>query len=237
VGAAFASAFDLDAPFWALAGVIAVVLVAIARRPLPGDRARTGTGATATGLAVDLLRYREVLVAALLSLALFLPVGIYDSLWSRYLQDRGASTLFIGLTLTMYGVPFITLASRGGRLADRTGPFRAAFVCLVLAAPLIALYGIFTIPILIVSTALVEAVIQAVAVPASQAAMAEACPPQRLAAGQGLAGAAGQAGAGVVALVAAPVYEGAGPTFLFSAAAFVTVGLGGVAWLLHRNGR
>ena len=132
-------------------------------------------------------------------------------------------------------MPFITLASRGGRLADRTGPFRASFACLVLIAPLISLYGIFTIPIAIVSIAFVEAVIQAVAVPASQAAMASACPPERLAAGQGLAGAAGQAGAGIVALSAAPIYEGAGPTFLFSAAALVTLGLGGLAWVLYRR--
>jgi predicted MFS family arabinose efflux permease len=235
VGAALASAFNLDTPFWVLAGVVALTLVALARRPIPGDEAGAAHDAAPGGLAIDLLRYREVIVAALLSLALFLPVGIYDSLWSRYLQDRGASTLFIGVTLTMYGVPFIALASRGGRLADRVGPFRAAFACLVLVAPLISLYGVFSIPIAIVSVALIEAVIQAVAVPASQAAMAVACPPERLAAGQGLAGAAGQAGAGIVALAAAPVYEAAGPSFLFSAAAITTLGLGGVAWLLHRR--
>jgi predicted MFS family arabinose efflux permease len=203
VGAAFASA-PTSTPFWALAVVVTIVFIALARRSIPGDGA-VAPGMAAGGVALDLLRYREVVVAALLSLALFLPVGIYDSLWSRYLQDRGASTLFIGVTLTLYGVPFITLASRGGRLADRTGPFRASFACLVLIAPLISLYGIFTIPIAIVSIAFVEAVIQAVAVPASQAAMASACPPERLGAGQGLAGAAGQAGAGIVALSAVPL--------------------------------
>jgi predicted MFS family arabinose efflux permease len=236
IGATFASAFNLDAPFWVLAVVVAIVLAAIARRPIPGDVPTEALTSTSSGIALDLLRYREVVVATLLALALILPVGIYDSLWSRYLQDRGASTLFIGITLTMYGVPFIALASRGGRLADRTGPFHAAFVCLVLVSPLIALYGVITIPIVIVSVALVEAIVQAVAVPASQAAMAIACPPERLAAGQGLAGAAGQAGAGVVALVAAPVYESAGPGFLFAAAAVATLALGGVAWLVHKGG-
>ena len=236
IGATFASAFNLDAPFWALAVVVAIVLAAVARRPIPSDVGGAPREGTSSGIALDLLRYREVVVATLLALALILPVGIYDSLWSRYLQDRGASTLFIGITLTMYGVPFIALASRGGRLADRVGPFRAAFVCLVLVAPLIALYGVITIPIVIVSVALVEAIVQAVAVPASQAAMAIACPPQRLAAGQGLSGAAGQAGAGVVALLAAPVYESAGPGFLFAAAAVATLALGGVAWRLHKGG-
>ncbi len=235
VGAVLASAFNLDTPFWVLAVVIGITFVFLAGRPIPGQEVGASSPAGASGLALDLLRYREVVVAALLALALFLPVGIYDSLWSRYLQDRGASTLFIGITLTMYGVPFIALASRGGRLADRVGPFRAAFVCVVLLAPAIAVYGVFTIPVLIVSVAMIEAIIQAVAVPASQAAMAQACPPERLGAGQGLSGAAGQAGAGVVALVAAPVYESVGPTFLFIAAALTTLGIGGIAWVLHRR--
>ena len=98
-----------------------------------------------------------------------------------------------------------------------------------------SMYGLFTVPIVIVSFAIAEAVIQAVAVPATQAAMALATPPERLAAGQGLSGAAGQAGAGVVALIAAPVYEAAGPEILFIGAAVVTLLLGGIAWMLHRR--
>ncbi len=233
LGAAVAKAFGLDAPFWLLAAVMLVALVALARRPVPGAAPGFDPAAPRSSVALDLLRYREVVVASILALALFMPVGIYDSLWSRYLQDRGASTLFIGITLALYGVPFILLASRGGRLADRVGPFRAAFVCLVLIAPVIAVYGLFTVPIVIVSFAIIEAVIQAVAVPASQAAMAQACPPERLAAGQGLAGASGQLGAGLMALGAAPVYEAIGSGALFIGAAALTLGLGAIAWLLH----
>jgi predicted MFS family arabinose efflux permease len=232
LGAAVAKAFGLDAPFWLLAAVMLVALVALARRPVPGAIPGYDPAAPRS-VSLDLLRYREVVVASILALALFMPVGIYDSLWSRYLQDRGASTLFIGVTLALYGVPFILLASRGGRLADRVGPFRAAFVCLVLIAPVIAVYGLFTVPIVIVSFAIIEAVIQAVAVPASQAAMAQACPPERLAAGQGLAGAAGQLGAGLMALGAAPVYEATGSEALFIGAAALTLGLGAIAWVLH----
>ena len=137
----------------------------------------------------------------------------------------------------MYGVPFIALASRGGRLADRVGPFRAAFVCLVLVAPLIALYGVFTIPMR-------DRVGRArrghrpgrrrAGVPGGDG---EACPPERLAAGQGLSGAAGQAGAGVVALLAAPVYESAGPELpLRRRGASTTLALGGIAWRLRQRG-
>ena len=187
------------------------------------------------GVALDLLRYREVVVAALLSLALFLPVGIYDSLWSRYLQDRGASTLFIGVTLTLYGVPFITLASRGGRLADRTGPFqRVVRLPRAHRATDLSLRHLHD-----PDRHRVDRVRRGSDPSGGRACVAgrdgERVPPERLGAGQGLAGAAGQAGAGIVALSAAPIYEGAGPTFLFSAAALVTLGLGGLAWVLYRR--
>ena len=122
IGAALTNAFNLDTPFWVLAGVMVVLLVWLHVQPVAGQSAVPLVGRGGVGL--DLLRHREVVVAALLALALFLPVGIYDSLWSRYLQDRGASTLFIGVTLTLYGVPFI--ASRRGAAASPTGSVRSA---------------------------------------------------------------------------------------------------------------
>ena len=77
--------------------------------------------------------------------------------------------------------------------------------------PCLALYGVFrSIPVLVLLP-MVEAVAQAATVPASQAAMAAACPPGRAAAGQGLATSAQLAGAALAALLAAPVYEDQGP--------------------------
>jgi hypothetical protein len=49
--------------------------------------------------------------------------------------------------------------------------------------------------------------------------MARSCPPERLAAGQGLSGSISLLTAGVAAAVAAPVYEAAGPIVLFGGAA------------------
>ena len=69
----------LRAPFAFFAGLAVGGLVLLSRRPLP---AHLGTdGSSAPSLA--LLRRPQVVVAALLALALFLPVGVYDSLWAR----------------------------------------------------------------------------------------------------------------------------------------------------------
>ncbi len=96
------------------------------------------------------------------------------------------------------------------------------------------LYGAVASLGLIVAVLLVEAVVQAVAVPATQSAMARACPPGRIAAGQGLAGAMQQLGAALVALVAAPVYGAAGSAVVFGGAAVLLLAISGAAWWVGR---
>jgi predicted MFS family arabinose efflux permease len=230
LGAALYELFGLRAPFFIFAGMALLGLALIARRPLP-THLSPAAGPSRPSLA--LLRIPGVCVAALLALALFLPVGIYDSLWARYMEDRGAGPVFVGVTLAMYGVPFVALASTGGRIADRFGAVRSAFVCLAVVAPMTMLYGSLRYLGLILVVAMAEAVVQAVAVPASQSAMAKAAPPGSAAAGQGLAGALQQFGAGVTALLAAPVYGAAGPAVVFGGAGVLLVAIGVVAWAIH----
>lgn len=234
VGSAMAGAFGLDAPFLALALFSSVGLALLALRALPSAPPVLDLAPSTNPLTM--LRRRPVAVAALVSVALYLPVGVFDSLWARYLSDLGGSTLFIGLSFAFYGLPFIVLASRGGRLADRVGPARAALASVVVIAPLTAVYGLIAIPGLVVSIALVEAVAQAVAVPAAQAAMAEASPPGQVAAGQGLAGALNLVAAGAAALVAPALYEATGADVVFGAAALLMAALGlAAAWLWNRS--
>jgi len=218
-------------PFLIFAGLAGFGLLLLSRRQLPTVPA----GGAASAFSLSLLRNPGVVVAALLALAIFLPVGIYDSLWARYMEDRGAGPVFVGVTLAMYGVPFVLLASTGGRLADRFGPVRSAFACLLVIAPLTYLYGSLESVVFIMVISLVEATAQAVAVPASQAAMAKATPDGNIAAGQGLAGALQQLGAGLMALAAAPVYGASGPDVVFGGAALLIVLIGGIAWVIDRT--
>jgi len=229
-GAALAEPLGLRWPFVIFAGLALVALVVLAGRRLPS----VPTTEHSSRPSLELLRYRAVLVAALIALALFLPVGVYDALWARYLEDRGTSTLFVGLSFTLYGLPFALLASTGGRVADRFGAARAALRTLIFIAPITALYGLLRWPLAIVGVAIVESCIQALAVPAAQAAMAKASPPGRMAAGQGLAGAVQLAGASVVALAAAPLYAAAGPEVVFAAAGACIAVIGLLAAMLQR---
>jgi predicted MFS family arabinose efflux permease len=231
LGAALAEVFGLKVPFVVFAGLALVALVVVSTRRLP----EYGGDGVSSRPSLALLQRRGVVVAALLALALFLPVGVYDALWGRYLEDRGASTLFIGVSLALYGVPFFLLAAAGGRVADRVGPVRAALRTMWLVVPMTAAYGLLQVPLAIMLLACAEAGVQAIAIPAAQAAMARACPTDRIAAGQGLAGAVQLAGAAGTALVAAPLYDAVGPEAVFGSVAVVIGLLALTAAVLHRG--
>ena len=80
-----------------------------------------------------------------------MPVGLYDAIWAILMDDRGASTLFTGLTLSLYGVPFILLAPFGGRLADRHGPLRTLPLAILGVIGVTVLYGALETPGILMS--------------------------------------------------------------------------------------
>jgi MFS family permease len=242
LGTAAYELWGLAAPFLALAVALAGVTVLLSRSTVPPAAAmadvegRTTPATGGLGAVLGLLRIRGVVVAVLLELAVFLPVGIYDSIWARYLQDRGATTMFVGIGLALYGIPYVLWAPQGGKLADRRGPVFAAVVGMVVVVPTTALYGLLAAPVAITLFALMEAFGNATAVPGAQAAMARSCPPERLASGQGLSGSISLLVAGATAAVAAPIYGAAGPEVLFVGAAAVMTLLVLAALALDRRG-
>ncbi len=82
---------------------------------------------------------------------------------------------------------------------------------------------------------LVEGVAAAVAAPASQSYMVQVCPADRIAAGQGLAGAMSQLGAGITALGAAPLYDAAGPATVFAIAGLLIALCTGASFALSQT--
>lgn len=190
---------------------------------------------TRPGLGWDLLAHRGILAGTVFAAAMFVPVGVFDALWDRYLTDLGASNALIGVSFAMFGIPFVALATTGGRLAERVGPRRCLLAAAAVLAPLIAIYGVLDAVIVIVVLGALEGAAQAVAAPAAQLMVAAATPPGREAAAQGLAGAAQLAIAGLVAAAAAPVYSALGPLAVFVGAATVVVVLVLLATALGRE--
>lgn len=236
IGAGLYAVGGLSLPFFVLSGVAAAAFVFfLFRFPEVETPSRDAGLSTWQMTGLDLLGNRKVLAAALLALAVFLPVGAYDSMWSKYLHDLGAGATFVGTSLTLYGVPLVLLSGRGGRLVDTLGPITAGKRAITAAIPIIVVYGVLDSYWWVALTAIVEAVVQAVASPSAQAAMTAACPPDRIGAGQGLAGAFGLCGGGLLASVAPAIYDRFGPDVLFAGVGGLVGAIAITAFALDRS--
>ena len=126
-------------PFVVLAVLLAVCLpgIALVREPPAGDHSTGSTPRIRT-----LLRRREIRAALLLAASLQTMFGAFETLWARYFDDLGASERFAGISLALFPIPLVLLASTGGQYADRRGPLRATALALVLAGPVVASFGL-----------------------------------------------------------------------------------------------
>ena len=238
--AVIAQMTTLGTPFVAGAIVISVLVVPV----LTGSgavRARVTTGSmtdVARSRPSELIRRAPVLGSALMLVALAAPAGLYDAIWARYLTDLGAGNVFVGLSLAMFGVPFAIVSPLAGRLADRVNPMNMALVAIAPIIPLTVIYGQLKSPWTVMGLAMIEAVANGSGNPAALAAMSQACGPDEQATGQGIAGGMGQISAGIMALVAAPVYArvGPGPMFAVAAATMAVIALW-AAWTHPGVGR
>ena len=157
---------------------------------------------------------------------------MYEAIWARFMEDLGASTLFVGVSLTMYGIPFAFFASMAGKFIDRAGPWRAAVFAVAIIIPMTVIYGFLSSPILLMTLAMIEALGQGIGSPACHAAMVAATDENERATGQGLVAAASSIGAGIAALLAAPLYAGPGPEVTFIIVAGVVLILSSFAFKL-----
>ena len=216
VGTVLAQHVNLRAPFFVLAVLVALALVALLAQGLPE-----------TPIFVSppppwsLLRIRPIVGMLLLGFALALPIGLYDPLWSKIFQDRGASTTFVAVTITGFGLPFLFAAGPAGRWAERRGSLKTVFQCQFVIVPCLAMYGLFTKPLAMAAVAILEGVVQAAAIPAAFSAMVSMSPDDRVGAAQGLYGAAGLLSSGGVAFLAPTLYRSWGAPTLFTAAALL----------------
>ena len=69
-----------------------------------------------------LLVDRRVIAAILVIVSFRYSIGVFEPLWATYLDDRGASTIVITLSLTGFALPMLIFAKSAGRMSDRYGP-------------------------------------------------------------------------------------------------------------------
>jgi MFS family permease len=232
VAAGLFEAFGVEAAF-ALPGVAMLVcLPFVARLPEPAPH----PGATAAPGAIRrLLRQRGVVAAVLAGGSFFLAFGIYDSLWARFMDDQGASTVFIGLSFTAYAVPALCLGAWGGRISDRFGAWPATLLAVAGTIPFIFAFGFIGNIWILAGLGIIQSAVDVIGTPGSQAALAERTPPEDLATGQGLGGAFGTLCAAIAGFASGPLYGAGGQALAFPVGAGFMAAVALTAWLIGRS--
>lgn len=231
VSALTVDTFGLAAPFLIVVAMFTVVALGLAN--LHVEEANSDD-VPKERLAFDLLRIRPLAGAIVIGLALYVMIGTFDSLWSVMMDDMDAPSWVANLGISLFALPMIFLAPRGGRLTQKHGPFKASITGLGLGALIMVMYGILPSPYPMLGFGIVHGIIDGLTVTGGSAAIALVAPRERLASAQGLYGGLQTLSGGVAAAIAGAVYGGIGRA-TFVACAFVMIALIAVGALMARD--
>jgi MFS family permease len=148
-----------------------------------------------------------LLAAIALNVGGYFAGGTYEVIWSLFLQSKGASLDFIGLTFALFALPVLVVSPIAGRLVDRRGTYTFVILGSLATAIPAPLYTLMTSPVQAIPLLFVEATGFAVLNPALFAIVAVGSPAGRSSTAQGLFGASGTVGT-IIASVAAGYLAG-----------------------------
>jgi MFS family permease len=174
-----------------------------AEAPWRYERAAAGTEAPGASPSQPRRLVNRLLVASLvLNLGSYLAGGTYEVIWSLFLERRGASLEFIGLTFALFGLPVLVLSPYAGKLVDRR-----AGISLIVAGSLAMAIASVSYPFVpdlvwVLPLLVLEASGFALLNPALYALVAAGSPSGRSSTAQGLFGAAGTMGTIVASVLA-----------------------------------
>ncbi|HVB00882.1 MAG TPA: MFS transporter [Acidimicrobiales bacterium] len=83
--------------------------------------------------------------------------GAYESCWTLLLDARGATTFQIGLSWTLFALPYAALSVPAGRLAERVNRKRLAMISMLISAGFAVVYPFMHVVVLLVGLGTVEA--------------------------------------------------------------------------------
>jgi DHA1 family multidrug resistance protein-like MFS transporter len=180
----------------ALASLLACVPILLA---VPKGRSRVRH---APAPPVVLWRDRSVLGVAIGYAATGTLIGVYEVCWSLLLHLRGASAWQIGLSWTLFAIPFAAMSLPGGWLVDHLDRRYLAAGATLVSAGFASAYPFLHSLWLLIGLGSLEAASVAVAGPALAAQLAHSVPGRQLGRAQGAASTA-QTGATAIGALSA----------------------------------
>jgi DHA1 family multidrug resistance protein-like MFS transporter len=138
-----------------------------------GSNSASSAG-TADRPSLAKIRIRPALAGSLLSaVALGLTFGVYEICWTLLLRFRGASSWEVGLSWTLFAVPFVLMTKPSGWLTDHVDRRRLVVGGLTVTTGMCAGYPfIGSVPVLLALGCL-EAVAVALVLPAAQSMLVQ----------------------------------------------------------------
>jgi len=227
--------FNLAAPFIIITALTMIFGIIISQLNISETAVEDQTDER---FALDLLKLRPVLGSILVGLALYVMIGVYDSLWVVMMDDLQAPNWVGNAGVALFGLPWIIFGTLGGKIAQRHGPLRVSAFGLAMGALYMTSYGFLSMPYLMLGIGLSQSILDSLTVTGIGIAVAQATPTERQAGASGLLGGMQTLTGGISAVAAGAMYENFGQKFAFTAtglAMAILVGLGcflvGKKWL------
>ena len=225
--ALLADAFDLDVPFYVLAGVAGATVLMMGR--LETDEGAVGTRTTSS---LRLLRDRVVAGTLVLVTSQFVMIGAWEAVWAVSLVDLGAATWEVGVSFTLFAIPMGALAPVAGAWAQRTGGMRLCAGGLFGATAAGVLLGVFDSVWSLVAVSMVIGIGAGLGFTAGLYAYSQTVSNDRQASSQGLMGATEVLLAGGTSVLGAWLYDISGRGLVWTVIPALTAltMLGGLLW-------
>src|SRR5206468_8184853 len=120
---------------------------------------------------------RALIGVALVGVTGGLITGVYETCWSLLMSSRGAHAWQIGLSWTLFALPFAAFSPTAGRLADRLDRRHLAMGALVASSAFAAIYPFLPSVAWLMGLGVLEAAAVAVALPAAQSMLTQTVRP------------------------------------------------------------
>ena len=217
--------FGLSETFVLLTILLVIVFPLVVGVHVPAAKTPPGKA-----ILLELIKLPAMQSCLAMGAAFWITMGVFEVIWAIFLSDLGATQIFIGLSMSLFGLPMVFISPRAGSLAQRRGPLRVAILSIGVAILCMFSYGFIDNIWVICIPLCIHAIADAFTMPATQFAVARASGEDAIASGQGLFGAIGMLIAAVTASAGGWLYDlsGASGLWWISASAMIVLLL--IAW-------
>ncbi|MBL6691504.1 MAG: MFS transporter [Pseudomonadales bacterium] len=225
IAALLNSTVGLSANFVVLAILLAIFTPFVFQLDIPGS-----PSPPKQGILLELIQRPAMQSCLAMGIAFWITIGVFEAIWAVYLSDLGASQVFIGLTMSLFGIPMIFISPIAGDFAQHKGALNIAIVSIGVAIACMLAYGVLENIWLLCLPLLVHAIADAYTMPATQLAVTQASGEDAIATGQGLFGAVGMAVGAITAAAGGMLYQESGAAGVWWVSGIAMILLMAIAW-------